>query len=221
MGDEITWEPQSVADVGAALSRIGNSYREGMARIYDCINKLGVEGFWLGRNFNIIANDVLNASRANFEEWADYLQTTVPQVVANIADAQAAVGGGSVYFSLTPNSSEIQMVQETPEDEWGSLTLDPTQVRYVVNRTLPEYCLYVYNRLDDYVSQFEELGSIRGNAAMIEMSERVYEICKSGRELVHLFQDKVIEAVELSVNKTIMTDEEARKIAASISSLIN
>lgn len=84
--NEINWEPQSVADIATALSRIGDNFRSSIAQLFSSFNQLGQGQQWVGKNYNIIANTMMNASIPSFENWSDYLQTTIPQTVYEIAN---------------------------------------------------------------------------------------------------------------------------------------
>lgn len=65
--NEITWEPQSVADIATALSRIGDNFRSSISQLYSSFNQLGQGQQWVGKNYNIIANTMMNASIPSFE----------------------------------------------------------------------------------------------------------------------------------------------------------
>ena len=54
--NEINWEPQSVADIATALSRIGDNFRSSIAQLFSSFNQLGQGQQWVGKNYNIIAN---------------------------------------------------------------------------------------------------------------------------------------------------------------------
>lgn len=218
--DEITWEPQSVADLASALSRIGNDYRTAIADLYNSFNNLGTEQKWVGRNFNVVANEVLNNAIGKFENWSNYLQVTIPQTVADIAEAQAEVGGGSVGFSLTPNSTEIKRIQETVEKADGSQILDTEVVRNEINNNLPSNSEFAMARLQDYYAQFEELGTLDGNAAILDMYHELDSILDGCRRILQEFQDTAQNTVEKSVQRTELTNEEAREIAGRISTLV-
>ena len=201
MSDEINWEPQSVADLATQLSRIGNDYRSAIADVYSAFNSIGLEQKWVGKNFNIIANEILNTSRSTFEGWSDYLQVTVPRTVYQIAEMQAERGGGSVSFSLTPNSVEISNVENTEEKADGSQRLDATAVRATLNGVIPTNCQTASTRLQDYYGQFQELGTLNGNAAILEIYKELDSILGKTRQILETFQDQVNETAEKSIGK--------------------
>lgn len=221
MSDEITWEPQSVADLAAQLSRIGNEYRYAVADIYSTFNNIGLEQKWTGKNYNVIANNLLNSSIGVFEEWSNYLQITIPQAVYEIAERQAEIGGGSVSFSLTQNGTEIQAIQETVEKADGSQALEPDAVRSVLNGSIPTNCQTAEARLHDYYAQFQELGTLSGNAAILEMYNELDSILSKNRAILNTFQEQVSETAEKSIQNTEMTNEETIQMANRISTIIN
>lgn len=221
MSEQINWEPQNVADLATQLSRIGNEYRSAVAEIYRSFNNIGLESQWVGKNYNAIANQILNASINTFQGWADYLQITIPRTVYEIAEVQAETGGGSVSFSLAPNSTEIQSIQETQEKGDGSQILEPNTVRSVLSGSIATSCEIATAKLQDFYNQFQELGTLNDNAAILEMYNELESILQSNRALLTEFQDQVSETVERSIQNTELTNEETINIANRLSSIIN
>lgn len=221
MSDEIRWEPQSVADLAAELSRIGDQYRTFIAEIYSTFNNIGTEEKWVGKNYNTIANQILNASKSTFENWADYLQVTIPNTVYEIAERQAEIGGGSVYFSLTPNSTEIKMIDETLEKADGSQKLDPNTVKSIVSNDIPAICEEASSKLQNYYNQFQELGTLNNNAAILEMYNQLDAIITQNKAVLSEFQGQVNEAVERTIQNTVLTNEETVRIASRLSEILN
>lgn len=220
-GNEINWEPQSVADIATALSRIGDNFRSSIAQIYSSFNNLGLNQKWVGKNFNIIANNMMNASVPSFESWSNYLQTTIPQTVFDIAQEEANAGEGSVSYSLTQNSDEIQYINETLEKSDGSQILEPDSVRFEINNTLPGQCEEAFSTLQFYYNQFEELGTLNENAAMLTIYNELDSILNKCKTVLQYFQDETQGAVEKSVQKTELTNQEAIELANRLASTLN
>lgn len=219
--NEINWEPQSVADIATALSRIGDNFRSSIAQIYTSFNQLGLEQRWVGKNYNIIVNNMMNTSVPAFESWSNYLQTTIPQTVYQIAQQQAEAGGGSVSYSLTQNSDEIKYIDETVEKSDGSQILEPDAVRSEINNTLPGQCEEALSTLQFYYSQFEELGTLNGNSAMLTIYNELDSILNKCKNVLQSFQEETQGAVEKSVQKTELTNQEAVELANRLSSTLN
>ena len=219
--NEITWEPQSVADIATALSRIGDNFRSSIAQLFSSFNQLGQGQQWVGKNYNIIANTMMNASIPSFENWSDYLQTTIPQTVYEIANQQAAVGGGSVSYSPSQNSDSIKSIDETVEKSDGSQILEPDAVRNEINNNLPNQCEDAFSKLQFYYSQFEELGTLNGNAAMLTIYNDLDSILNSCRKVLESFQTETQSAVEKSVQKTEMTNQDTVDLANRLASSLN
>lgn len=221
MSDQINWEPQNVADLATQLSRIGNEYRSAISDLYSSFNNIGLESQWVGKNYNTIANQILNAAVNTFQGWADYLQITIPRTVYEIAEAQAETGGGTVSFSLAPNSAEIKMIQETQEKGDGSQILEPNTVRSILNSNIATDCEMATSKLQDFYNQFEELGTLNDNAAILEMYNQLDSILQGNRSLLTEFQEQVNETVERTIQNTELTNEETVQIASRLSSIIN
>ena len=219
MSDEINWEPQNVADLAEHLSRIGNEYRTAVADIYNSFNNIGVEQKWVGKNFNIIADTLLNATKSKFDGWADYLQNYIPQTIFQIAEAQAQ--GSSLSFALTQNSVDIPMIQETIEKSDGSQILEPSAVRAELNGSIPANCETAIERLQAYHSQFEELGTLNNNSAILAMYNELDAILSNSRGILNTFLDEVRNTAEKSIQKTELTNEETIAMANRLATSIN
>lgn len=219
MSDEINWEPQSVADLGVQLSRLGSEYRSSIADMYNEFNSIGANQYWVGHNFNVIANNTFNASKGNFDSWADYMQITVPQTICNIAEAQKSQNG-SIYYSLEPVGTEIKRIEETVEKADGSQKLSAETVRNIVNGSLPNYCGTITEILNRYLAQFEELGTLNNNNAIRTMAEELQEILAKTRQLIETFSQESTDAVEKSIQGTELTDEETRQMASRIANIV-
>lgn len=222
MGEnQINWEPQSVADIATALSRLGDNFRSAISQIYLSFNQLGQSQKWVGKNYNIIASNMFNSTLPSFENWCDYLQITIPKTVYQIASRQAEVGGGSVSYYLTQNSDEIRTIEETIEKADGSQILEPESVRSEVNNTLPIHCEDALSRLRFYYSQFEELGTLNQNAAMLQIYNELDSILNKCTSILQTFQQETTTAVEKSVQKTELTNQEAVTLAQKLASALN
>ena len=219
MSDEINWEPQNVADLAEHLSRIGDDYRTAVADIYNSFNNIGVEQKWVGKNFNIIADTLLNASKSKFDGWADYLQNYIPQTVFEIAEEQAQ--GSSLSFSLTQASVDIPTIQETVEKSDGSQILDPSAVRAELNGSIPTHCETALERLQAYHSQFEELGTLNNNAAILDMYNELDSILSDSRGILNTFLDEVRDTAEKSIQRTELTNAETIAMANRLAAAIN
>lgn len=219
--NEINWEPQSVADIATALSRLGDNFRSSISQLYLSFNQLGQSQKWVGKNYNIIASTMFNATIQSLESWSDYLQTTIPQTVYQIANRQAEVGGGSVSYYLTQNSDEIRFIEETIEKSDGSQILEPEAVRSEINSTLPSQCEDAFSKLQFYYSQFEELGTLNQNAAMLQIYNELDSILSKCRNILQTFQQETQTAVEKSIQKTELTNQEAVTLANKLASALN
>ena len=219
--NEINWEPQSVADIATALSRIGDSFRSSIAQLYFSFNQLGLNQKWVGKNYNIIANTMLNACISSFEEWSDYLQVTIPQSVYEIANNQAAVGGGSVSYSPSANSDDIKYIDETIEKSDGSQILEPDAVRNEINSNLPSQCENALSNLQFYYDQFEELGTLNQNSAMLTIYNQLDSILSACKNVLQSFQNETQSAVEKSVQNTEMTNQDTVELANRLASSLN
>lgn len=217
----LNWEPQSVANIAEILSQKGEEFRNSLISIYDIFNALGTNQNWVGANFNVIANDVMNASISSFEEWINYLQVTIPETVGKIAIQQANAGYGDVEYSLTPASGGIKYIEETEQKADGSQILEPEIVRNAVNSTMVQECDNAKIILNSYVAQFQELGSLNGNAAMYTMADRLEDIVRSCSNVLDTFQEELENAVERSLAKTELTNEETKRIAEQLEQSLN
>ena len=218
MDQDIFWAPQDVADVAMQLSQTGNEFRTIIAEIYGSFNRLGAEGNWIGENYNVIADDVYNSSIPKFEEWANYLQNSVPQVMYNIAEMQAQ--GGVVTFSLTPNSTEIQSVQRTVYGGEGVTKIDIDIVRNATNNDLASNSQNAYAVLQKYYSKFEELSSLRNNQAILNIYTELDAILTQCRSVLEMFQTTAQETIEKTVQGIELTNEETRQIAEQLRTIL-
>lgn len=218
--DRINWEPQSVADIGVALSRIGDNFRSSISQIYASFNQLGLNQKWVGKNYNIIANDMMNTSIPSFENWSNYLQLEIPQTVCGIAETHAGENG-TVSYSLVQISDEIKHIDETVEKSDGSQILESDVVRSEINNTLPSQCEEAYSILQFYYNQFEELGTLDENAAMLTIYNELDSILSKCRDTLQYFQEEITGAVEKSVQKTEFTNQEAIEMANKLASILN
>ena len=219
--NEINWEPQSVADIATALSRLGDNFRSSISQLYLSFNQLGQSQKWVGKNYNIIASTMFNATIQSLENWSNYLQITIPQTVYQIASRQAEVGGGSVSYSLSQNSDEIRFVEETIEKSDGSQILEPEAVRAEINSTLPSQCEDALSKLQFYYSQFEELGTLNQNSAMLQIYNELDSILSKCKTILQTFQQETQTAVEKSIQKTELTNQEAVSLANKLASALN
>lgn len=221
MSDEIiNWEPQAVADLATTLSGVGNEYRMEIADIYKSFSNIGIEQQWVGKNYNIIANDVLNQAKQSFDGWADYLQIEVPQTIYRIAEAQAEQGGGSVSFSLVPNGAEIQCVPETIAKADGSQIIEPSTVRAIINGPIASACENATIRLQDYYNRFQDLGTLNQNAAILGMYQELESILNKSRSILQYFQEQINNSVESSIQNTEVANEQTIEIANRLASIL-
>lgn len=220
MSDEINWEPQAVADLATTLSGVGNEYRMAIADIYRSFNNIGMEQQWVGKNYNIIANDILNQTKPTFDGWADYLQVEIPQTICQIAGEQSEQGGGSISCMLTPNGAEIQSVQETVEKSDGSQILEPSVVRGVMSGPIASNCENATIKLQDYYNRFQDLGTLNQNAAILGMYEEIESILGKSRSVLQYFQEQMSSNVESSIQNTEVANEQTIEIANRLASIL-
>lgn len=220
MSDEINWKPQEVADLATSLSRLGNEYRMSIANVYGEYNNMGLEQRWVGHNYNIIAEDVLNRSQPTFENWSNYLQVEIPQTMLSIAEEQANVGGGSVSGSICPNGAEIRLVQSTIDKGDGSQIIEPDYVRSKINGAIAGDCENAINILQRYHSEFQNMGTLDQNAAIYEMYQNLEEILANCKGLLNMFREEMSSRVEDSVRLVEVTDEETIQIANKIEAML-
>ncbi len=219
MSDEINWEPQQVADLGVRLSRIGSEYRTTIADMYNEVNSIGVNQLWVGRNYNVVVAGIFNRTMGLFEEWSNYMQLIVPQTVCGIAETQKS-SSGVIDYSLTNVEVEIKRVEETEDKGDGSQKLNPSEVRNIINNSLPGYNTKVSEIVSNYLTQFEELSTIQHNNAIKDMSNELNEILVKTRNLIEQFSQEATEAVEKSIQNVEITDEETRQMAARIATIV-
>lgn len=217
---DITWEPQSVADIATQLSRIGNDFRVAVSEAYKSFNSIGTNRNWVGANFNAIADNMFNPCISTFNAWAEYIQTTVPNTVYQIAQMQAQTGGGSVSVSLTPASEDIRPIEDTEVRSDGSQILEAEVVRNEVNNKLQTECDQANNVLKSYYSQFENLGTLDGNAAIQTIYNELQGILSKCERVLSSFQNEARDAVEKSVSKTEATNEDTVRMASEIQNII-
>lgn len=220
--NEINWEPQSVADIATALSRIGDTFRSVISQIYSSFNQLGQNQIWTGKNYNIIANTLFNSSISSFESWCDYLQLTIPQTIYEIANQHSIAGHGSgVSYSPSQNSDNIQYINETIEKSDGSQTVDPNEIRIALNSKLPTQCDTLMRFLNDYINQFNELGTLNGNAAILTIYNELDSILQKCNSTLETFKDETLSTVEKTLQNTEMTNQETVELANRLASSLN
>ena len=220
MSDEIQWEPQQVADLGVRLSRYGSEYRTAIAEMYTEVNSIGVNQLWVGRNYNVVVAGLFNGQIGLFEEWANDLQLIIPQTICGIAESQKSQSG-VIDYSLANVEVEIKRVEETEDKGDGSQKLNSSEVRNVINNSIPGYGTRVSEILNNYLTQFEELASIEQNKAIKDISIRLSEeIIPKTRRLIEQFSQEATDAVEKSIQNVEITDEETRQMAARIASIV-
>lgn len=219
MSDEINWEPQQVADLGVRLSRFGSEYRTTIAEMYKEVNAIGVNQLWVGRNFNLVVAATFNRSLGLFEEWANYMQLVVPQTVCGIAETQKSASG-VIEYSLENVETEIKRVEETVDKGDGSQKLNPAEVRNVINNSIPGYGTRVSEIVSNYLTQFEELATIKQNKAIDEMANELNEILIKTKSLIEQFSQMATDGVEKTIQNVEVTDEETRQMAARIASIV-
>lgn len=220
MDEIISWDPQCVANLAQELSKIGNEYRSAIAQIYYSFNCLGINRKWIGKNFNFIANNILNSSKNTFEEWANYLQITIPETIFSIAQAQAENGGGSVYFAIYQNSDEIRTIEDTFESEDGRFIIDIESVKKEINVNFMENCNLAIIKLQNYYSQFEELETLNENIAIKIMYEQLDEILEKNKKILQTFQENAQNAIEISIQKVEFVNFETQKMVDELFSIL-
>ena len=219
-GNEIQWQPQEVANLAERLSKVGNEYRMAIADAYAAFNALGQGNKWIGKNYNVIARELLNASMSKFEAWSGRLQVEIPTIIYNIAEQQSQ--GGSISFSLTPNGLDISAVQETIEKADGSQAIEPSYVRSTLSGDIYTDFERAISSLNDYYNRFMDLGTLKYNAAIeglyIELES---EIIPSSKSVVNLFKEQLGEIVEKTIQQIELTNEETIEMARNLRSALN
>lgn len=219
MSDEINWEPQQVADLGVQLSRIGAEYRATIAEMYSEVNGIGANQMWVGHNYNVVLAATFNRAMGVFEEWSNYMQMIVPQTVCGIAEAQKSESG-VISYSLVQADVDIKRVEETEEKADGSQKLNPSEVRNIINNSLPSYNGKVSEIVSRYLSQFEELASIKQNKAIEDIANELNEILIKTSRLIEEFSQAATDGVEKTLQNVEYTDEQTRQMAARIASIV-
>jgi hypothetical protein len=187
--------------------------------MYNEVNSIGVNQLWVGRNYNVVVAGIFNRTMGLFEEWSNYMQLIVPQTVCGIAETQKS-SSGVIDYSLTNVEVEIKRVEETEDKGDGSQKLNPSEVRNIINNSLPGYNTKVSEIVSNYLTQFEELSTIQHNNAIKDMSNELNEILVKTRNLIEQFSQEATEAVEKSIQNVEITDEETRQMAARIATIV-
>lgn len=221
MDQIINWEPQSVADLAEALSRIANEYRLSIINIYNCYAKISERGLWTGKNYNSIASEIFNHSKSTFEEWSDFLQYTIPEIVYTIAKEQASIAGGTLSFALYKSYDDIKNIELTYESTDGSFALNLSEVKNIIDNEFSIECDMAIKKLDDYSKQFEELGTLNENMAIITIYTQLENILNKNKSILRTFQEQIATTIEMSIRKTEITNEETIQIADKITSILN
>ncbi|MBQ3407909.1 MAG: hypothetical protein IJH12_01740 [Clostridia bacterium] len=221
MDNNIDWEPQNVANLAEALSKIGNEYRSKIANIYYFFNKIGQDQKWIGKNYNSIVDDIMNKSRNTFEEWANYLQYIVPETIYTIANMQASIGGGTIDFFIYQNSDEIRAVEDTVEKADGSMIINYEEVRKVISNNIASESSAAISKLQEYYMQFEMLGTLNGNEAIIIMYEQLDNLISKNKAILNTFIEEMENSVEMSIRKTEITNTQTILLADKILSILN
>ena len=217
--NKFVWNPQDIANLAIELSRIACEYRSVISRIYNKFGKLGLEGYWIGKNYNIIATEVMNNSRAAFIDWVDYIQYIVPQVIYSVAKLEA--GGGALDFYLYQGDEEIRRIEETTETLDGKIKINISMVKDVVNEDIFFECENAKNKLVEYCRQFEELEFLYSSPEILEIYKQLESISNRNIDMLQIFQENLKWMVETSISKIEITEEETLNISKKISTIIN
>ena len=86
---------------------------------------------------------------------------------------------------------------------------------------MPSNCESAFSGLQSYYSQFEELGTLSGNAAMYTIYNELDGILSRCKSLLQTFQEETQTAVEKSIQKTELTNDETIELANRLASTLN
>lgn len=209
--DTINWEPQEVIYLAENLSKMGNKFRLTISNIYKEYNNIGIMGLWIGKDYNMIAKDILNSSRNIFEEYSDFIQFTVPEKLYEIAKKQYK--DEPVDFFLYKSTSDIKAIEYSIEKSDGSFKLNINEVKNIVDNKITVYCQEADKQLQEYCRQFEELTSIDNSLAILIMHQKVEEMTKWSRGFLKSFIQDLRSTTDRIIRNVKATDEETiRKV---------
>ena len=213
-------DPQLIAYLATNLSRIANEYETKVAGIYKTFNYLGIEKKWTGKNYNFIAVNIFNSSKYAIEEWIEYLQTTIPMQIYEIAlMLQDEKTAGQLEFSIYKSTEDIKYIDETEETGDGAFKMNIESSRAEIRDSIGSYCIQSNNLLDDYKTQIEQLIALGQQINIEKLLEEVYEVLYKNKSFVKLMQSSLQEIFEKTEKEIYMTEQEAIDLAGSLQNI--
>lgn len=222
MSDIIEWNIDECIQVIEGLNQNGTLIKNAIAGIYNTF-RYRISEVWSGHNYNVVVRE-LNGCAPEFRSMTEYLGVTIPTVMQEIVNAQAADGQGyaqTIALGSSNENPDIWEVQESVETADGSTNINVDAVMpYVTGAEYPSVTAaadLAKQYFQNYLNIFEQnLSIFQNNQAIVDAYNQVQEYKTQFETRTQELIDIIVYAVNEGIEKIEEGNIETIKAAQSV-----